>query len=710
MNPRKQLARGAPGEIDLLGIYYAFRGQAWLIAICALLGLLAGALYVWRAPVVYEGQAVIQVDQTERRVVKIDGIGTDNFESTEALKTLEQNLSNWKLLERVARNPKLGLTPAALGLGSHGGAAPSEGEIIYKLSKGISVSLIRGTRLISIKADAADPRVAGALPNVILEEYQAAQFEMHNQMASEANRFLLFEVKRLSAKLQASKQALQDYREQTQAVSLEESHNITDARLRELNAKVTEAKGTRLRLEADYAQVKALAGKKPELLLNLASVASATAVIDQKRNVTAQEAELANLSQRYKWKHPKYIQAQSRLEELRAGLSRAIKVTAEDLGNSLESALATEEKFEEALRQQEGKSLELGRLAMEYETLARVVKTDTALYESVLTRLDETDVTKSILPETLRLVTPSTTPPVPAKPRVKLALALALLAGAVTGVGIALARIAMDRSLHTVDQAEKFLDLPVLGSVPRDPARIKTEADLPVVRESHGAAAENFRTLRTSLALLAPPMERRTSLFTSALPGEGKSFCAANYAIALAQQGLRTLLIDADMRLPALDQLFFDSKPHIGLADVLLNQAALSKAVRAGREPKLFVLTAGLRPKQPAELLAGPRFTELIREASLEYDRVVIDTAPVNAVSDTLLLVCSVQMVILVVHAARTPRKAVARACQKLSDAAAPIAGLVLNQLPVASGRDYYYHYSPGGYGEGVYGAPARPA
>ena len=115
--------------------------------------------------------------------------------------------------------------------------------------------------------------MAGALPNVILEEYQAAQFEMHNQMASEANSFLLFEVKRLAAKLQASKQALQDYREQTKAVSLEESKNITDARLRELNAKVTEAKGTRLRLEADYAQVKALSGKKPELLLNLASVA-----------------------------------------------------------------------------------------------------------------------------------------------------------------------------------------------------------------------------------------------------------------------------------------------------------------------------------------------------------------------------------------------------------------------------------------------------
>jgi succinoglycan biosynthesis transport protein ExoP len=708
MTPRKQPMEGAIGEIDLIGIYYAVRGQAWLILVCVAISLLAGAAYLHWAPKVYEGQAVLQVEQSERKVVKIDDIDAESLESLEALKTLEQNLSNWTLLERVARNSKLGLTPAALGLSAHGGSAPSEGEIIYKLSQGISVGIVRGTRLISIKAEAVDARVAGALPNVILAEYEAGQFEQHNEMAREANAFLLGEVKRLNAKLQASKQALQDYRERTKAVSLEESHNITDARLRELNAKVTEAKGTRLRLEADYAQVQALAGKSPELLLNLTSVATAPAVIEEKRNVTAQEAELANLSQRYKWKHPKYIQAQSRLVELRAGLDRALKLAAQDLGNSVEAARATEQKFEEALHEQEGKSLDLGRLAIDYETLAGAVKTDTALYESVLNRLNETDVTRNIAPENLRMVTPSTTPPVPAKPRRKLVLALALMAGCLVGVGIALVRVTMDRSLHTVDQAEKFLEMPVLGSVPRDPISIKNERDLPVVRESHGAAAENFRTLRTSLALLAPQVERRTTLFTSAVPDEGKSFCAANYAIALAQQGLRTLLIDADMRLPSLEKLFFDSQPHIGLADIILNRAPLSQAVRAAREPKLFVLTAGLRPKQPAELLSGPRFTEIVREAAIDYDRVVIDTAPINAVSDTLLLVRSVQIVVLVVRAGWTPRKAVARARQKLSDALAPLAGMVLNQLPAASGRDYYYHYSSGGYGEGVYGAPGR--
>lgn len=710
MNSQSNPGNHGPGEIDFVGIYYTLRSQIWTIAACVALALIGAFAYLWWTPKIYEGQAVIQVDQAARKVVKIDGIDSENLESIESLKTLEQNLSSWTLMERVVRNPKLALTPESLGLRSTGNKAASEGEMIYKLARGISVSLVRGTRLISIKAQAVDPRIAGSLPNVLIEEYKASVFETHNQITRDANTFLMSEVKRLNAKLQASKQALQEYREKTKAVSLEESHNITDARLRELNAKVTEAKTERLKLESDYTQVRALSGKSPDVLMNVSSVASAPIVLEQKKNLTAQEAELANLSQRYKSKHPKYIQAQSRLEELRAGLDRAIKIAADGLATSVEAARVTEQKFEDALREQEGKSLELGRLAIDYESMSRAVEADTALYQSVLTRLNETDVTKNIGPEVLRIITPSATPPSPAKPRKKLVLALALIAGGLVGCGIALTRVVADRSLRTVDQAEKFLGLPALGSVPRDPLPSSIEEELPVLRESHGAAAENFRTLRTSLALLAPPKERRTFLFTSAVPGEGKSFCAANYAVALAQQGFRTLLIDADMRLPSLDRLFFNTEPHPGVADVLLKSTTLTAAARAAKQPKLFVLTAGNRPKQPAELLGNSGFGDLLRDAAKQFDRVVIDTASVNAVSDTLLLVRIVDAAVLVIQAARTPRKAVQRAQQKLLEAGAPLAGLVLNQLPAGSGHDYYFHYSAGAYGEGVYGAPERRA
>lgn len=701
----------SPGivELDFIGLFHQLRRQVVLVLACLAASFSVAVIYLFWTPKIYEGQAVIQVDSSGPKVLQIEDINRENLESLEALKTLELNLSSRPLLERVVRNPELALTPASLGLKSRNGIVPSEGELIQRLSNGISIGLVRGTRLISIKAEAFEPRIAGALPNVLIAEYKSQAFEEHRTVSQGANAFLASEVERLSAKLQASKQALQDYRERTNAVSLEDSRNITDARLRELNGKVTEAKGARLKLESDYAQVKILLAKGPRALLELSSVANAPSVAEQKRSVAAQEAELANLSQRYKSKHPKFVQAQSRLDELRAELDRVISLAAEGLASAVEAAEATERRFEEALHQQEGKSLELGRLAIDYETLARSVEADTTLYQSVLHRLNETSVTKNLEPEAIRIITPSAAPSGPSKPRKKFILALALVAGSFAGGGIALARVAVDSSLRTVDQAESYLGLSMLAPIPQERTPMLREEDLPILREQHGAIAENFRSLRTALYLLRPAKDRRTFLFTSAVPGEGKSFCAANLAVAFAQQGLRTLLIDADLRRPSLHTLFAGSESSVGTTDVLLGKSTLMESVHQAKEGMLSVLTAGKRPKHPAELLAGPHFSQLLVEALGHYDRIVIDTAPVNAVSDTLLLAGFVDSVLLVIHAGRTPRKAVARARDQLQNAGAPLDGLLLNQLPRRS-ADGYYYYSTGPYGEGVYGAPPPQA
>lgn len=298
----------------------------------------------------------------------------------------------------------------------------------------------------------------------------------------------------------------------------------------------------------------------------------------------------------------------------------------------------------------------------------------------------------------------------PSKPRRLLVLAGALAGGLVLGICFALLRIVLDRSLKTVDQAESFLQLSVLAAVPRLSSRRRRARRLPTVVEPQGAIAESFRTLRTSLALLGEPGQRRTFLFTSAVQGEGKSFTASNFAVSLAQQGLRTLIIDADLRLPTLGKVFFDQTPHPGLADVLGADLALNKAWRDSEVPNLAVMTAGNRPHNCAELLAGSGFDRMMQQALTVFDAVVIDSAPVNAVSDTLLLVKLVQSVCLVVHSASTPRNAVARAVRMLREAGAPMAGIVVNFLPPYGGSANHYHYSQGSYGEGVYGAPSRAA
>jgi capsular exopolysaccharide synthesis family protein len=191
------------------------------------------------------------------------------------------------------------------------------------------------------------------------------------------------------------------------------------------------------------------------------------------------------------------------------------------------------------------------------------------------------------------------------------------------------------------------------------------------------------------------------------VPGEGKSFCSINLAVALAQQGLRTLLLDADLRLGSIGEVLLGNAELAGVSDVLRARCEFDQAVHLTNIQNLSVMPAGARMASPAEILGGTHFAdEVLRTALARFDRVIIDTAPVHAVSDTLLFARHADAVCLVVRAGKTPAPAVVRALGKLRDSGAKVLGAVLNSLPRRGG--YYYHYQAPGYGrDEVYGASA---
>src|SRR4029077_1437764 len=327
-------------------------------------------------------------------------------------------------------------------------------------------------------------------------------------------------------------------------------------------------------------------------------------------------------------------------------------------------------------------------------------------------------------------------------------IVLGLLAGLAAGLAFVFGADALDRSIKTVDQAETTLGLPVFAAVPdttdeRPAGRIRRRSKAlgssnyrVVVETPESPAAEAFRNLRAALSLLGPEAERKVSLFTSAVPNEGKSFTSANYSLALAQQGYRVLLIDGDLRRPNMHKIFRfpdankgnnseeDAPP--GVTDCLVGEVDLVSAARvipAGEIQlvdedirltgkiltatgvQLSVLAGGRRAPNPAEILAGPFFGQLIAEAAKLFDRVGIDSAPILAVSDTLLMTPNVQPGCIVIRAGKTPRPAVRRAITLLAKSGIRPAGLVLNRLRRSRGVGYYYYYASHGYGkeEGAY-------
>ena len=727
-------------------IYHILRERLRLILLPTALIAALGIGYAVLAPRLYDATTTVQVNQVAGNLMEIKNSQTLDLSKEDLPATIRQKLTSMVVLRRVVN--RLHLTPDMLDLEKKPPGYYSLDAMAYYLGRyHVIVTSQVNTRLIYVTGESRDPKLAQKISEAVVAEYIIQHLEEEAGVSSSAMPILKTQTDLLAAKLEKSEQALQDYKEQHGAVSLETNQNITVGKLTDMNAKVTETAMERLRLEADYALIQQLGIHDPDKLLAIKSVSSSPDVLDQKQNLANKEAELANLTKRYGPLHPKYIQTESELRELKAGLNRTVLKVAAGLGNAYQSALETERKFKQALADQEKRALALNKTAISYNVLQREMESDKALYDKALTRLKEMDATKDSAAEEIRVVDPAIMPGGPAKPRVKLIIALSLVGGSTVGIALGLISGLLDSSVKTVDEAEAVLELPCVGAIPKaGPADRHSLVPIAAARRNSDVA-EAFRTLRTELSsvhgnqrrpiLLLPssaPHEEKTLstanyavspayqgtvpttlssangiqrhstlLLASAAPREGKTFCATNYAVSLAHQGLRVLLIDADLRLPSIGKTFGIEAKAPGVSDCIKGNVRLGTVLRETKIEGLFVLPAGRRVNNPTELLSEAGVGDLLREAESSFDRVVIDSAPIHAVSDSLLLARHVSLVCLVVRASKTPRRAVLRAIQKLAETNSTPTGFILNYLPRFG--TYYYRYGGEEYGSEAYSA-----
>ncbi len=700
-------AKGGLPQIEFRRIYLLLVSRLWVIALAlaAFLGL--AAWLIMRSPATFEARAVVQVEQKPQKIIVMEDVTSEDFKSAEILKTIEQSFISRSLFLRVIQSEKLLADPIFVAPRKDG-QAWTESALIDVLSNMVESKLRRGTRLIDVTVDHTDPFMAQRLVQALVREFAKSGFDQKMAVSKQATAYLEQEADTLRTKLAASEQTLQAYREQHQAVSLEEKQNIVLEQLKDLNLKVGDAKSTRLKLEAEVAGLKALPERKVQDLLALSSIANAPEVTDVRRQLATKESELAAIEKRYLPKHPKYIEAQSQVSELTAAQERAVNKAADLLTASQEATAQTEQRLEQALVEQKQAALDLNKIAIPYNVLAREVDSNRTMLEAVLKRVNETQVEQQAEKNPIRVIEAPEIPSLPQKSGVKKILAIAIVLGTGAGLGLVLLLDTLDSSLRTVDEAEQALGLPSLAVIPESKS-LKLEKALVIESAPDSAAAEAFRSLRTSLSLVAGDMDHRSFLFTSAVPAEGKSHCAMNCAAAFAQQGVKTLLIDADLRRPSLDKVFGVEEGMPGFSDSLDDGVDPATFALPTKVDNLFLLCTGRRAKKPAELLAGTRFQNLIETALKTYDRVVIDSAPINAVSDTLLLVKRVHSVVLVVRGHKTPSRAVLRACHLLQRAGVAAAGFVLSRVPAGRGSDYYYYFYGKEYtNAGVYDSPGK--
>jgi len=788
-------------RFDFRRFWHAFVERIWIVTLCVVAGLFLALGYLARTPKLYQGHTVLEVQFQEPAVIATDDPTTRLrsmfLASQEALRTIEQNLTNQTLLARVVRSEGLAEDGGRALLGqsvmseksSAATPRPDPSQTASKtqnasgaatftpLEEGLGRAIVgmvkpairRGTRLIDLYVTHHDPVMAQRLTEAIGREYIRNSIERRASLSEEALRYLLEEEERLKTNLQKSEAAVAEYKATnpdalqlgggTAATGSQQGSGsgaggprggLVEDKLQDLDNKLTTAKTDQLRLEGELQQIDQI-GDNIDALLAIPSISAAGMVTDARRSVTQMEAGITTYALRYKDKHPKMIAAKAALAQAKEKLRQAVLAQPAILRNAIDQIKATQASFQLALQDQKGVAVNLNRTAIGYQQLARQAETDRALYESVLRQIKETSLTKDVKTNAVSVIEHSPLPQSPVSPRPTRTIALGLLGGLAAGLAFVFGADALDRSIKTVDQAESTLGLPVFAAVPDttdegpvsrlNVSRLKQRSKAfgssnyrVVVETPESPAAEAFRNLRAALSLLGPEAERKVSLFTSAVPNEGKSFTSANYSLALAQQGYRVLLIDGDLRRPNMHKIFRfpnarnnsdeDSAP--GVTDCLVGEADVASAahqIPAGEIQlvdedieltgkiltatggQLSVLAGGRRAPNPAEILAGPFFGQLVAKAAQIFDRVVIDSAPILAVSDTLLMTPHVQTVCIVIRAGKTPRPAVRRAITLLAKSGIRPAGLVMNRLRRSRGVGYYYYYASHGYGkeEGAY-------
>jgi capsular exopolysaccharide synthesis family protein len=502
-------------------------------------------------------------------------------------------------------------------------------------------------------------------------------------------RYLKDEVKKMEENLRTSEEKRNTYTRTLRNVSIDGDMNIVANQLKELDSRRTEAKTERLRLESDVAQIQGCQDD-PERLIKIDSVQRMPAIISLNAQIAESNNKLAKLSLRYREDNPYMRQAQSELKELQASLRAAI-LSAPKLA---ESALAGARKKEEGLLKeralQEEKVIQVRDLSVPSNVLQRQIDADRQAYDSAIKRLTEELSQARSQPVLLQVVNPAG-PGVPSGSKALKLLGASLVASLAAGFGIIFLLMQLDSSIKSPEEAEQILGLSVLSAIPEysptkdspqdDPAGSSWE-NCPAITDKFSSTAEGIRSLRAALRVLEEEEAGNFILIASAVEDEGKSFCAVNLAVAMAQAGQRTLLVDADLRQPSLERIVFGNGGRDGLSNFLQRECGLPSVIHSTVLPNLDIVSAGSPCPFPAETITRQGMLDFLTEAKPLYDKIVVDSAPVTIVNDTLSFARLFPFVCLVIRSGKTPKAASKRALELLRRAAARISGVVLNFAP----------------------------
>lgn len=674
-------------EVNLKEILNPLWTRRWKIIIFTLLMSLVVAFYVSLLKHSYKATAILQIGSNKpKNTLSINDAFNESSASAQQIQTQYELLRSRKFAERVVS--KLNLTEhEEFNSGKYNNkieflsnrgkslTPPSIARVVGAFQRRLTISPIVETELVKITFTAYDPKLAQRVANQVGQTYLQYQDEIHSASKESTSQWLVDQLEELGKKLEISEQALQAYRESEGIVDVKGLDGLIESELTELTSSLLKASKKEGDLKVTYQYIQKNEGNYAQLT-DLQEINSKPSYILLRRSEEEIERKLNELSQRYGPKHPKRMSVEAELTSLRRNLEQQVNDLVIAIEKEYYSSAEKVKADTQRLNETKQNYLKVSRLKNKFSQLEREVETNKELYSNYLIRLKETDAMGNYKSNFyVRFIDKAITPKSPISPNKTMAVIIAfILSLGFISIAVIMREILMD-TLNSRRKLENFNEAPVLAVLPKFKPNNK---DGDKKYYSDNRFVEAIRTLRTSILFSHEKKPPKVIAVTSSVPNEGKSTVALELARSFSEME-KVLLIEADMRHPTIYKNMDLPAHRPGLSNLLAKTHQINECIVRDKNVKLDILTSGITPANPLAFLSMKRFNMLIKVFGNFYDRIIIETPPVNAVSDAVIISRLVDSVLYIVHGGKTKREQITSGLRLLRQVNAPVDGVIVN-------------------------------
>jgi capsular exopolysaccharide synthesis family protein len=677
--------------------------------------VLAG-IYSFKMAPVYRATASVDVETDYPQLQSLNTVynqspSVDFTFLTTQIQVLQSDSLAWTTMEQLGLD-RAGAPPATAktpGQSAAQIAGARKTAMIGDFKDGISVEMVKDTRILAVSYESGNPELAANIVNHLINNYIEYSIQERYDFTHRASGIMEQQLQDLKTKVEKSQQDLIDYERQNLMINVGDKETINDQRLEQLDKDFAAAESDRVQKESVYDLAKDNEGQVGVIMQD-----AVLQHLDDRYNDL--KAAYADAQNQYGPNFPKVVRLRDQLTQMQSLMEDAHKKAIEKVHNDYLASQSREKLLGVALSKEKAEVGALSHRMIEYNILKREFEINQQLYQNLLQRLKDATVSATLQAPNVHVIDQATPPMSPIRPNRRRNIAVGVLIGLILGITLGFVQEALDSTIRTTEEAERLINAPALAVIPSETDGHRREALPPgrslssagptgvgmaVLKRPSSVIAESFRSLRTSVLLSTAPRPPQSLLVTSAQVGEGKTSIATNLAMSFAQRGGAVLMVDADLRRPCIAKNIGIPNEK-GLSSFLTGAHSLDEIlVQYERVPNLWVLPAGPRPPDPAELLSSHMMEATLRELMKRFTHIVIDSPPLLLVTDAVILSAMVDGVILVVSSGATTRGALTRAHRILENAGSRVLGMVLNKVDMRFDTYYGYYYGP--YHQGYY-------